>query len=80
MRYLALLFLLFVGCFVHKRTPGLCLVQGDRIVQIQHTRGLTMVYLRLWDPELAGGWSGPYPADTWTLIGLDTVECPKWKM
>lgn len=75
MRYLLLFILLVAGCYLHQRMVGQCLAHGGYILQVEHTRGFTMVYVRQWD-SYRMSWSGEYPADTWTLLGLDTVDCP----
>lgn len=77
MRYILLILTLLVGCFTRTAQLGRCLVyRDDYIIQVTDYRGLTMLYVRQWD-FLEKKWGGKYPADTWTLLGWDTIECPK---
>lgn len=78
MRYILLaLLLLVVGCFTRTAQLGKCLLYpgDDSIIQVTDYRGLTMLYVRQWSIEKQE-WGGKYPADTWTLLGWDSVECP----
>lgn len=75
MRYLLLVLLLAVGCFTRTAQVGRCLIEGDYIIQVTDHRGLTMLYVRQWD-TVRKEWGGKYPADTWTLIGWNGIECP----